>query len=209
MIKEVCVENFTAIPRAIAAGADRIELCDNLAVGGTTVSVGVMARAAKYCADYDTPLMVLIRPRGGDFIYNADECNIMLRDIATAKALGVAGIVIGALTLEGDIDKSFIDICIAAADGLDLTFHMAFDAIALDKQLATIDWLANRGFRRILTHGGNTGQPIAQTIARLQQYIVHANNRIVIMPGGGVRRENLQALAAVLDTSEFHGTKIV
>jgi len=209
MIKEVCVENFTNIPKVITAGADRIELCDNLSVGGTTVSFGVMAAAAAYCADYDIPLMVLIRPRGGNFCYSVEECNIMLRDIATAKELGVAGIVIGALTPTGYIDKSFIDVCIAAADGLDLTFHMAFDAIEPGKQLMAIDWLTRRRFSRILTHGGAMARPIEQNIVRLQQYIVYANNKIVIMPGGGVKRENVTNIAQVLATNEFHGTQIV
>jgi len=209
MIKEACVENFTNIPAKIAAGANRIELCDNLAVGGTSVSIGVLEQAQGYCAQHNIPLMNLIRARGGNFVYNEDEYNIMLTDITIAKKLGVHGIVIGALTQDAELDTQFLEACLHEALGLDITFHMAFDAIAPIKQLEAIDWLAEHGFRRILTHGGSHGDSIELNVKRLQQYIEYAAGRIVIMPGGGITRDNLPALANVLQTNEFHGTRIV
>jgi len=209
MIKEACVENFTNIPAKLAAGADRIELCDNLAVGGTTVSIGVLEQAQAYCSQYNIPIMSLIRPRGGNFVYTEEERKSILTDIIVAKQLGVHGVVIGALTREAEIDIAFMEECLHEAVGLDVTFHMAFDAIAPYKQLEAIDWLAVNGFRRILTHGGPQGDSIEMNTKRLQQYISYADGRIVIMPGGGVSKNNLLALARALPTNEFHGTKIV
>jgi len=134
---------------------------------------------------------------------------MMLEDIAYAKKLGVQGIVIGALTPESHLDTAFIEACIEEATDLDLTFHMAFDAIVATQQLAAIDWLAAHGFSRILTHGSDNGGPIENNIARLQQYIAYAAQRIVIMPGGGITSQNLPYLTKKLATNEFHGTKIV
>ena len=105
MIQEFCAENFTAIPKALREGVQRIELCDNLAVGGTTPSIGVMAESLAYTSEQGIPLMVMIRPRGGDYVYNDIELKIMERDILEAKKIGIDGIVIGCLTQEHLIDE--------------------------------------------------------------------------------------------------------
>lgn len=209
MLKEACVENFTDISEKISAGAKRIELCDNLAVGGTTVSLGVMEVAKTYCDGYDVPIMALIRPRGGDFVYTKEEFTIMIKDILFAKEIGIQGVVLGALTADGWIDEPVVKACLAIAEGMDVTFHMAFDSIHPDKQFASIDWLVEHGVSRILTHGSNQANPIEANIERLKAYIDYAGDRLIIMPGGGVMKDNLEMLEKALPTNEFHGTKIV
>lgn len=209
MIKEICVENFTDIPAAIQKGADRIELCDNLAVGGTTVSLGVLRHSAAYCRERGIPVMVIIRPRGGDFVYSDDEKAIMLADIRTAKDEMASGIVIGALTKEGDIDVAFMEVVIAATRPLPLTFHMAFDAIQEEKQESAIDWLASKGVERILTHGGPISASISETKERIKVLMEYAAERIILLPGGGITCENVQAISDYLDAKEAHGTRII
>lgn len=208
LVREVCVENFEHVPAAIAAGAGRIELCDNLAVGGTTPSAGVIAKAASYGRAHGVPVMVIIRPRGGDFCYTDDERDIMLRDIETARAAGAAGAVIGCLR-GGDLDRVLMDELIAAAKGLDLTCHMAFDGIDPAHQLDALDWLAEQGVSRVLAHGGELGTPIEGNLDRLRAFVEHAAGRIGIMPGGGVTQANVEAVASALGVREAHGTHIV
>ena len=118
MIKEAAVENFTNVPTVIANGANRIELCDNLSVGGTTVSKGVMAETQKYASEHHTPIMAMIRPRGGNFVYNDTELKIMETDIFQAQELGIDGVVFGALTDHGDLDTEALKMLIAAAGGM-------------------------------------------------------------------------------------------
>lgn len=209
MLKEACVENFTLIPQFIEAGINRIELCDNLAVGGTTVSLGVMQYAQQYCQQHHIPLMVLIRPRGGDFVYNQQEVNIMLADIIEAKKYGVAGIVIGALTKTCALDIDVMKELLHMAQGLDITFHMAFDAMPELEKYTAIDWLAAHDVSRILSHGGSATIPIEQTLGKLQQYIAYADERISIMPGGGITYQNVNLVCDTLQVEEVHGTKIL
>lgn len=209
MIKEFCAENFTNIPKAIASGATRIELCDNLMVGGTTVSKGVLAETMAYCSEKKVPVMAIIRPRGGNFIYNDIEMKIMEADILEAKQLGVDGIVIGCLNEENKIDEEAMSVLLEAADGMQITFHMAFDSMDIDDQFAAIDWLASHGVHRILTHGGSSLVPIEQNLEYIKDLISYANNRIIILPGGGITFENADTVASFLKVNEVHGTKIV
>ncbi|HCM89267.1 MULTISPECIES: copper homeostasis protein CutC [Vagococcus] len=209
MIKEFCAENFTDIPSAIASGASRIELCDNLSVGGTTVSKGVMTETIAYCSDKSVPVMAIIRPRGGNFIYTDTEIKIMENDIYEAKNLGVDGIVIGCLNESNWIDEEALNILLDAADGLQITFHMAFDAMNRDNQFLAIDWLSERNVDRILTHGGMSGTPIEQNLEYINDLISYANNRITILPGGGINHENVDSVVNFLQVKEIHGTKIV
>lgn len=209
MIREVCVENFTLVPNAIQAGADRIELCDNLAVGGTTVSVGVMETTITYCKQKAVPVMVIIRPRGGDFIYSEVEKEIMLRDIQTAKELGAEGIVIGALTTDYTLDTDFLTKVIQVSENMERTFHMAFDELSKEQQRAAIDWLSEAGYSRILTHGGPLTNPIDQHTTTLKELIAYSKGRITILPGGGITSDNSSRLQKELSVEELHGTKIV
>lgn len=209
IIKEFCAENFTHIPRAIAAGANRIELCDNLIVGGTTVSKGVMTAAADYCAEKKIPLMALIRPRGGNFVYTDSELKIMETDIYDAKQLGVDGVVFGCLNERQTIDEEAMFMLLEAAEGMQVTFHMAFDVLSKDEQFKAIDWLANHQVDRILTHGGPSSFPIEQHLEYIKDLMSYANNRITILPGGGISFENADSIVSFLNTKEIHGTRIV
>ncbi|KJU73990.1 copper homeostasis protein CutC [Pediococcus damnosus] len=209
MIKEVALENFTNVPKAIRAGANRIELCDNLAVGGTTVSKGVMAETQKYANDHHIPVMAMIRPRGGNFVYTDTELKIMEADVFQAQELGIDGVVFGALHKNGTLDTDALEMLIAAAGGMQITFHMAFDAIPKAKQSESIDWLAEAGIDRILTHGGDLDTPITTHYADLKQIIKDAHQRLIILPGGGITSRNLAEVTDELGVSEAHGTRIV
>lgn len=209
IIKEFCAENFTNIPNAIASGANRIELCDNLAVGGTTVSKGVMVETLAYCSEKQVPVRVIIRPRGGNFVYTDTEIKIMEADIYEAKQLGVDGIVIGCLNENNWIDEEAMNILLDAADGMQVTFHMAFDQMSRDNQFKAIDWLSKRHVDRILTHGGMSGTPIEKNLEYINDLISYANNRIILLPGGGIDYKNVDSVVSFLQVKEVHGTKIV
>lgn len=209
MIKEFCAENFTNIPKAIANGAGRIELCDNLAVGGTTPSAGVIEETLQYADEHQIAVMTMIRPRGGDFVYNDIELRIMHTDLIEAKKMGTDGVVFGCLTEDGWLDEEALELLLETAEGLQITFHMAFDAIPDDKQFAAIDWLVENGVHRILTHGGAAGTKIEDNLERLKELIAYADGRIIILPGAGITDENVDAITAALNVTEAHGTKIV
>ena len=149
VIVEICVGDVASAEAAQAGGADRVELCDSLAVGGTTASAGAIALA---CVRLSIPVHVLIRPRAGDFVYSELELAVMRHDIEVAKALGAAGIVMGVLTPEGLIDHKQMAGLIALARPLSLTFHKAFDQIS--DHLEALEILVALGVDRVLTSGG-------------------------------------------------------
>ncbi|MGX7329566.1 copper homeostasis protein CutC [Enterococcus bulliens] len=209
MIKEFCAENFTNIPQAIHNGANRIELCDNLAVGGTTPSTGVLEESFAYTSEKSIPLMVMIRPRGGDFIYNDTELKIMHTDLIEAKKLGVDGVVFGCLTPSNWIDEEAMELLLDVADGLQVTFHMAFDAIEETRKKAAIDWLVAHQVDRILVHGGPLDTPIEEHLTKISEWIAYADGRITFVVGGGVRSTNAQAVCTKTGATEVHGTRIV
>lgn len=216
LVREFCAENMERVPAAVAAGAARVELCDNLAVGGTTPSLGVIEAAVAHCAPLGVGVMAMVRPRGGDFAYDGPELAIMRRDLEVAVAAGVSGVVFGCAR-EGHLDVAATESLLACAreaargrgTALEVTFHMAFDAIAPDEQLAAIDWLASRGVTRVLTHGGAAGTPVEDNVARLRAYVGRAAGRIGILPGAGVTWENAESVAAAVGVGEVHGTRIV
>ena len=179
LTKEFCAENMELVPAAIAAGAARIELCDNLAVGGTTPSYGVIRAAVAHARETGTDVMCMVRPRGGSFEHTPAEAAMMRDDLVMAKSLGVTGVVFGCLR-DGKLDT-------------ELTSELI--------RLAGVD--------RILTHGGAAGTPIADNLDRLRAYVERAAGRIIILPGGGITWRNAEDVAAALGVSEVHGTKIV
>jgi copper homeostasis protein len=210
MLKEACVENFTNVPGVIALGAKRIELCDNLAVGGTTPSVGVIKIATDYCSDKAVPVIVILRPRGGDFVYSIMEKAIMMRDLEEIIALHSHGIAVGALTAANELDKPFLEEItkLAIDNGIELVFHMAFDHIPEDKQRDALLWLGKIGFTRILTHGGPAGNTIFDNAAHIAE-LAKISPDMTILPGGGITKDNLVELEKVLEFTEVHGTRIV
>lgn len=209
MLKEIAVENFTLIPQAVAAGVKRIELNDNLAVGGTTVSKGVLAEATRYAHEHQISVVAMIRPRGGDFVYNDLELKMMEADLFEAQAQGVDAVAFGALTADGQIDEEAMENLIAASAGMDVVFHMAFDAIPEADQAAALTWLADHDVERVLTHGGSLDTPITATLPHLKEIIAAAPASLTILPGGGITYENADAIANELGVPALHGTKIV
>ena len=212
LLREFCAENMEHVPAAIEAGAGRIELCDNLAVGGTSPSTGVIRAACAYGRSHGADVMVMVRPRGGDFAYSAAELAMMCDDIDVALEAGATGVVFGCAS-EGHLDTAATQVLLARVHevraDVQVTFHMAFDTIRADEQLAVIDWLAERGVTRILTHGGGEGTSIADNVARLRTYVARAAGRIGILPGAGITWETAEDVAAAVGVSEVHGTRIV
>ena len=209
MIYEFCAENVTLLEKAMQAGARRIELCDNLAVGGTTPSYGVTKAAVELAANYDTTIMTMIRPRGGDFIYNDMEIAIMLEDIRLTAQAGSQGVVFGALTAEKKLDKANLEKLIAASKGMEIVFHMAFDELSEEDQLETIDWLSQAGVTRILTRAGVSGDSLDKRFAHYHRILEHAKGKIEILPGGGIDLDNRQTFIDQLGVPQLHGTKVV
>lgn len=211
MLKEACVENFSNIPHVIKAGADRLELNNNLELGGTTPSYGVIKKSVTYAANFRIPVVVMIRPRGGNFVYNENEIGIMADDIEASAKLGAQGVAFGCLTSQNQINRIQMMhlITLARSLNLEVVMHMAFDDISNDNQETELNWLADQGVKRILTHGGKLDKPILATIPHLKEIIKWADNRIEILPGGGITTENSNSVSAELDVNQLHGTKIV
>ena len=207
LIREFCAENFTDIPRAVAAGAERIELCDNLAVGGTTPSYGVIKETADYLKDTKTTLASMIRPRGGNFIYNSIELRIMESVILKAIEAGTNELVFGALTDDNSLDLEALETLVIASQGLPITFHMAFDEIPSDLQKSALDELITLGFDKILMHGDSLDKPI--NTAKIAELVSYAAGRIQILAGGGVSAANAEIISIETNSSYVHGTKIV
>ena len=209
MIYEFCAENVTLLEKAMEAGARRIELCDNLAVGGTTPSYGVTKAAVELAANYDTTIMTMIRPRGGDFVYNELEIAIMLEDIRLTAQAGSRGVVFGALTADKKLDKPNLEKLIAASKGMEIVFHMAFDELSDEDQLEAIDWLSQAGVTRILTRAGVSGDSLEKRFAHYHRILEHAKGKIEILPGGGIELDNRQTFIDQLGVTQLHGTKVV
>lgn len=209
MIYEFCAENVTLLEKAMQAGARRIELCDNLAVGGTTPSYGVTKAAVELVANYDTTIMTMIRPRGGDFVYNDLEIAIMLEDIRLTAQAGSQGVVFGALTADKKLDKPNLEKLIIASKEMEIVFHMAFDELSEEDQLEAIDWLSQAGVTRILTRAGVSGDSLDKRFAHYHKILEHAKGKIEILPGGGIDLDNRQTFIDQLGVTQLHGTKVV
>ena len=205
LVFEFCAENLTFIDKAIAAGAGRIELCDNLAVGGTTPSIGVINEAIKLTREKSVDLCVIIRPRGGDFVYTELEVEAMLADIRAAKEIGVTCFVLGALTSDRKLDQRIMQLLLAACGEAEVVF----DELAHTDQLEAIEWLSDQGVARILTRAGSPGDPLEQRFAHYHRLLDAANGKIQILPGGGVTLDNRQLFLEQLGVCQLHGTRIV
>ncbi len=194
---ESCVETVAAGAAAPADGAGRIELCENLAVGGVTPAPAVLAEVRKRLS---IGVFVLIRPRGGDFRYSAQEYEAMRRDVASARELGADGVVIGGLTAAGDLDEAGMRRLLDAAEGLPATFHRAFDA-ARDPQ-AALETLIGLGFRRVLTSG--QAPTAAEGIPVLAALVQQARGRIGILAGGAIDETNVARIVRETGVTEIH-----
>ncbi len=197
ILLEVCVEDANGLQAAINGGAGRIELCSALGLGGLTPSPGLMAEAARS----PIPVMAMIRPRAGGFVWSTEDLRQMKADIAAARTAGLAGVVLGASRPDGRLDEWMLATLLQEAGGMDTTLHRCFD-LTPDK-LQALETAIHLGFRRILTSGGAPSAP--EGADTLQSLFQHAANRITLMPGAGIRPETLPSLRH-LPLREIHAS---
>jgi len=193
---EVCCESLYSAQVAADAGAHRLELCTALDLGGLTPSQGLINRV---CKSVEIPVFVLIRPRRGNFCYSKTELDVMLSDIGIALDSGAAGIVSGALDICCNIDIETTSALMHACKGKPFTFHRAFDHTA-DKSKA-LETLITMGVQRILSSGGASTAQLG--IATLKRLIEQSANQIIVVPGGGIKPENIREIAET-GAKEFH-----
>ncbi len=203
MIKEACVETFEEAVLAEQRGADRIELCSDLANDGLTPTVELMQ---KTCSMLKIPVMVMIRPRAGNFVYSDDEIEQMKSEIDLAKQNGAAGVVFGLLTPENKIDEKNTKILAEYANPLPVTFHKAIDIIEDPVEGAKI-LLKISGIKRILTSGGKPTAMEGQKA--ICEMITIAEDKIIILVAGKVLDTNVEEIQKLTGAKEFHGRRIV
>lgn len=194
---EVCVDDILGLQEAYVGGADRVELCSALALGGLTPSPGLMEVAA----DFGLPAHVMIRPRSGGFRFGPEEVDAMRADIRTVRRLGLAGVVLGASLPDHGLDLMVLEDLIAEAEGLDLTLHRCID-LCPDVERA-VDEAIGLGFDRILTSGG--ARVVAGGLDRLAMMMDLAGDLLVVMPGSGITEETWPLLAP-LGVTEVHAS---
>ncbi len=196
---EVCVEGVPGALAAAAGGAHRIELCAGLVEGGTTPSIGTISRVLGALA---IPTVVLIRPRGGDFLYSAPELDALLRDVEGVREAGAFGVATGVLTADGEVDvRAMAEIKDAAGD-MSVTFHRAFDMTR--DPFEALEALVQVGVDRVLTSGQE--RSVAEGVELIQRLVEAARGGISVMPGAGVRRENVKEIIRATGVKEVHFT---
>ena len=196
---EVIAFTIESVLLAQQSGAHRIELCDNPGEGGTTPGYGMIKTAREKTT---LQLYPIIRPRGGDFLYSDEAFEVMKRDVMLCRELGCDGVVTGLLQADGSVDKKRTAALVEAAYPLGVTFHRAFDRVA--NPFEALEDIIASGCERILTSGLKPTAPEgAETLAQL---VRQADDRIVIMPGSGVRSDNIAALARQTGAVEFHSS---
>jgi copper homeostasis protein len=197
ILVEACVDSVASCVAAERGGAHRLELCDALFDGGITPSAGKIA-ACK--AAVSIPVIVMIRPRGGGFVYSDDERAVMRSDVIACRELGADGIAIGGLNADGSIDVSLVQELVDVANGMSVTFHRAFDFTP--DLTASLELLISAGVNRILTSGGApTAVEGADMIGSL---VRQAGERAVIVAGGGIRVNNVRPLMVTSGVGEVH-----
>jgi copper homeostasis protein len=198
ILLEVCVDTPAGLAAAIAGGADRIELCAALALQGLTPAPGLMAQAATA----PIPIYPMIRPRNGNFCYDAGDLDAMRRDIDAVREYGLAGVVIGANRPDGELDLAVLEKLVEHSKGLGMSLHRSFDLVP--DQAAALEIAIDLGFERVLTSGGAlTAQAGAERIAAL---VEQAAGRIGILAGAGVKPGNLAELVKRTGVREVHGS---
>lgn len=189
---EIAVQDAAGVRVALEGGAARVELCQALGLGGLTPSAGLIEAAVElaHAASASSFVHVLVRPRGGGFVYDADEIDIIVRDIRVARSLGADGVVVGALTDAGALDLAAIDAFLDAAGELDVTVHRAVDASA--DPVAAVAALVDLPVRRVLTSGG--APECRNGLDALRAMAAVARGRVEVMAGGGVRVGDIDVL---------------
>jgi len=197
VIVEAAVESLDDALAAVAGGADRLELCANLDDGGTTPSAALITAVRE---KVELPVLVMIRPRGGDFMYSDAELSRMYEDIAMARVLGASGVVLGVLDTFERLDLERSAALVEAAAGLPVTFHRAIDRVA--RRVVAIDALAALGVARVLTSGG--AATASEGTDELRAMVHRADERLVIVAGGGVRANNAREIVEKTGVTEVH-----
>ena len=197
VLLEICLNSVESAVAAEQGGADRVELCAGLPEGGTTPSAGMIAAVRK---KVKIGLQVMIRPRGGDFCYSADEFSIMQRHILIAKQLGANGVVFGILNIDGSVDKARMQQLVELARPLKVTCHRAFD-MTCDFERA-LDDLAEIKIDRVLTSGGK--KSAVDAMSTLKQLVQHAQARISVMACGELSIANVKAVISYTNVREVH-----
>lgn len=195
----MCVDSVESAVAAQAGGAARVELCDNLVEGGTTPSAGTIELARR---ELTIALNVIIRPRGGDFVYSALEFEIMQRDIEYARQLGADGVVIGILKPNGTVDRRRTKVLVDLARPMSVTFHKAFDMTR--DPFAALETLIEIGVDRVLTSGQEYSA--IEGLLLLTELVKRAGERIIIMPGGNLTARNIQQVIETTGAREAHLT---
>ena len=195
---EICVDSVTGLDNALRGGAQRIELCAALDIGGLTPTWGLMALASKA----PVPVYAMIRPRAGSFVFDEVEEAVMTADIMAAREVGLAGVVIGANNQDGTLDVPMLTRLMGHAKGLGVTLHRAFDLVP--EADAALEQAVEIGFERILTSGCvPKAMDGIETIARM---VEKAGDRLIIMPGSGIRPGNVLEIIARTGAKEVHGS---
>ena len=197
VIVEAAVESLDDALAAVAGGADRLELCANLDDGGTTPSAALITAVRE---KVELPVLAMIRPRGGDFMYSDAELTRMYEDIAMARMLGASGVVLGVLDTFERLDLERTAALVEAAQGLPVTFHRAIDRVA--RRVVAIDALAALGVARVLTSGGAAAA--SEGTDELRAMVHRAHERLVIVAGGGVRASNAREIVEKTGVTEVH-----
>ncbi|MCA6450937.1 MAG: copper homeostasis protein CutC [Chitinophagaceae bacterium] len=197
MLLEICVFNTATAVAAEKAGADRLELCENYANGGTTPSYGYLKTVRE---KIQIPVFPMIRPRGGDYFHTADEIEIIRKDILLCKELGFEGVVFGLLNQDGTIDRDNTARLVEAAYPLEVTFHRAFDRC--QRPLEALETIIACGCNRILTSGQEP--KVTEGLALVKQLVDQADGRIIIMPGSGLNSSNVASIITTAGITEVH-----
>jgi len=195
---EIAIDSVTGLDNALKGGAQRIELCAALDIGGLTPSWGLMALAAKA----PVPVYAMIRPRGGSFVFDEVEEAVMTADIMAAREIGLAGVVIGASHPDGTLDGPMLSRLIGYAKGLGVTLHRAFDLVP-DRD-AALEQAVELGFERILTSGG--APKAMDGLEALRRTVEKAGDRLIVMPGSGIRAGNVLDILARTGAKEVHAS---
>lgn len=203
LLFEACVDTFADAKRAFEHGAHRLELCADLAQDGLTPDASLLSRCL---AEIALPMMVMIRPRGGDFVYSSDEMVEMQKTIFAYQKLGVAGFVFGALTPKKEVDFAATKQLVKAAQPFPVTFHKAIDATK-DVFAAFMALNEMDGISRVLTSGGAQTAFLGKT--QLRQMQTMPNRRLTLIAAGKITVENRQAISELTGICELHGKAIV
>ena len=195
---EIATTDYTTTEQAVKGGADRIELCTALSEGGLTPSFGLI----KQCREkFNLPIFPIIRPRSGDFLYGDSEFEIITKDVLLCKQLNCDGVVVGFLTKDGTVDQKKTELIVKLAYPMEVTFHRAFDRCK--DPFAALEIIIEAGCQRILTSGQQ--QKAIDGIDLIKQLVVAADNRIVLMPGSGIKPDNIRMISEATGAVEFHG----